>query len=142
MREQDSTYEKRYFIPVQGMLLEVLEEQYREFYRDKERYRYLKRLDTEHGLLSFDGYGGEEDNGMEFVSSSSDDVAEEVMEHMMVERLRNCILLLSADEQKLICRHYYDEASEVELSREYGITQQAVSKRLIKIRKKLRDMLE
>ena len=63
-------------------------------------------------------------------------------DRLMKDRLRNCILLLSADEQKLICRHYYDEISEVELSHEYGITQQAISKRLKKIRMKLKDMLE
>ena len=73
---------------------------------------------------------------------SVEDIADIAVERMMKDRLRNCILLLSADEQKLICRHYYDEISEVELSHEYGITQQAISKRLKKIRMKLKDMLE
>ncbi len=30
------------FIPVQGCLLEVVREQYADFYKDKERWRYLK----------------------------------------------------------------------------------------------------
>lgn len=124
------------------MLLEVTSEQYREFYRDKERNRYLKKLDMEHGLLSLDGFDGEDESRAEFIPGSVEDIADIAVERMMKDRLRNCILLLSADEQKLICRHYYDEISEVELSHEYGITQQAISKRLKKIRMKLKDMLE
>ena len=34
------------FIPIQGCLLEVVREQYTDFYRDKERWRYLQKLDT------------------------------------------------------------------------------------------------
>ena len=141
-REQDTSFENKFFIPVQGMLLEVTSEQYREFYRDKERNRYLKKLDMEHGLLSLDGFDGEDESRAEFIPGAVEDIADIAVERMMKDRLRNCILLLSADEQKLICRHYYDEISEVELSHEYGITQQAISKRLKKIRMKLKDMLE
>lgn len=35
---------------------EDVREQYTDFYRDKERWRYLKKLDTKHSLLSLDGF--------------------------------------------------------------------------------------
>nr|QTC35208.1 hypothetical protein IL225_00006 [uncultured bacterium] len=41
-RESDQTYMDKLFIPIQGCLLEVLREQYTDFYRDKERWRYLQ----------------------------------------------------------------------------------------------------
>ena len=41
-RESDQTYMDKLFIPIQGCLLEVVREQYTDFYRDKERWRYLK----------------------------------------------------------------------------------------------------
>ncbi len=40
-READHTYSDKLFIPVQGCLIEVMREQYTDFYRDKERWRYL-----------------------------------------------------------------------------------------------------
>ncbi|PWJ27587.1 hypothetical protein A8806_11122 [Faecalicatena orotica] len=35
-RESDQTYMDKLFIPIQGCLLEVVREQYTDFYRDKE----------------------------------------------------------------------------------------------------------
>lgn len=55
-RESDQTYMDKLFIPIQGCLLEVVREQYTDFYRDKERWRYLQKLDTKNRLLSLDGF--------------------------------------------------------------------------------------
>ena len=41
-RQADQSYMDKLFIPVQGCLLEVVREQYADFYKDKERWRYLK----------------------------------------------------------------------------------------------------
>lgn len=46
-RKLDLSYETKHFIPVQGMLMEVSSKAYKDFYRDKERYRYIKKLDIE-----------------------------------------------------------------------------------------------
>ena len=35
-----------WFIPVQGVLLEVQKDAYKAFYREKERERYLRKLDS------------------------------------------------------------------------------------------------
>lgn len=53
-REKEGSFVKRHFIPVQGMLLEVPEEVYVEFYREKERNHYLEKLDKKNGLLSLE----------------------------------------------------------------------------------------
>ena len=50
-RESDQTYMDKLFIPIQGCLLEVVREQYTDFYRDKERWRYLQKLDTKNKLI-------------------------------------------------------------------------------------------
>ena len=55
-RNADQTYMDKLFIPVQGCLLEVVREQYTDFYRDKERWRYLQKLDAKNSLLSLDGF--------------------------------------------------------------------------------------
>lgn len=41
-RQADKGYMDKLFIPVQGCLLEVVREQYADFYRDRERWRYLQ----------------------------------------------------------------------------------------------------
>ena len=51
-KANDPTYEDRYFIPVQGFLMEVSKEHYKDFYRAKEREAYLKKLNAKYGLLS------------------------------------------------------------------------------------------
>lgn len=141
-QQSDESYENRFFIPLQGMLLEVSREVYAEFYREKERNRYLRKLDKENGLLSIDSFERADDSGMDYLTDTVTDMEGEVMEKLQLDKLRECISLLSYEEQKLIYQHYYDEISEVELGREYGISQQAVSKRLKKIREKLKNLLE
>ncbi len=49
-RQADQSYMDKLFIPVQGCLLEVVREQYADFYKEKERWRYLKKTDTNHSL--------------------------------------------------------------------------------------------
>ena len=43
-----------WFIPVQGVLLEVLKDAYKAFYREKERERYLRKLDSALFLCNLD----------------------------------------------------------------------------------------
>ncbi len=50
-RQANQSYMNKMFIPVQGCLLEVMREPYANFYKDKEQWRYLKKLDTDHSLL-------------------------------------------------------------------------------------------
>ena len=66
-RQADQSYMDKLFIPVQGCLLEVVREQYTDFYRDKERWRYLKKLDTNHSLLLLEGFMDSEGNVLDFV---------------------------------------------------------------------------
>ena len=70
------SYMDKLFIPVQGCLLEVAREQYADFYKDKERWRYLKKLDTNHKLLSLEGFTDSEGNVLDFVVDEAVDVAE------------------------------------------------------------------
>ena len=74
-RQADQSYMDKLFIPVQGCLLEVVREQYADFYKDKERWRYLKKLDTNHKLLSLEGFTDSEGNMLDFVIDETVDAA-------------------------------------------------------------------
>ena len=141
-READRTYSDKLFIPVQGCLLEVVREQYADFYKEKERWRYLKKLDTNHSLLSLEGFTDSEGNVIDFVIDEAVDVAETVVHSVMVDRLKVALPLLSDSEQTLIQAIFFEELSEREVGLKLGVTQSVVNKRKAKILAKLRKIME
>ena len=65
--------------------LEVVREQYRDFYRDKERWRYRKKLDSKNRLLFLDGFTDSEGNALDFITDEAVDIAETVVNAVMVD---------------------------------------------------------
>ena len=141
-RQADQSYMDKLFIPVQGCLLEVVREQYADFYKEKERWRYLKKLDTNHSLLSLEGFTDSEGNILDFIVDEAVDVAETVVRAVMVDRLKAALPLLSDGEQTLINAIFLEELSEREVGLRLGITQSVVNKRKAKILAKLRKIIE
>ena len=137
-RQADQSYMDKLFIPVQGCLLEVVREQYADFYKDKERWRYLKKLNINHSLLSLDSGG----NMIDFIVDEAVDVAETVIKTVMVDRLKAALSLLSDGEQTLIHATFFEELSEREVGLRLGVTQSVVNKRKAKILAKLRKIME
>ncbi len=141
-RQADQSYMDKLFIPVQGCLLEVVREQYADFYKEKERWRYLKKLDTNYKLLSLEGFTDSEGNMLDFVVDEAVDIAETVVHAVMVDRMKTAMLLLSDSEQALIQAIFFEELSEREVGLRLGITQSVVNKRKAKILAKLRKIIE
>ena len=141
-RQIDQTYMDKLFIPIQGCLLEVVREQYTEFYRDKERWRYLQKLDTRNSLLSLEGFTDSEGNVLDFIVDEAADIAETVIHAVMVDRLKAALPLLSDGEQALIRAIFFDGLSEREVGLRLGLTQSVVNKRKAKILAKLRKIME
>lgn len=56
---------------VQGCLIETEQTRYVEFYRDKERWRYLKKLDADNSLLSLEAFESDDDNSIEFIADEA-----------------------------------------------------------------------
>ena len=141
-RQADQSYMDKLFIPVQGCLLEVVREQYADFYKDKERWRYLKKLDTNHSLLSLEGFTDGEGNVIDFIADEAVDVVETVVHAVMMDRLKAALSLLSDGEQALVKAIFFEELSEREVGLRLGITQSVVNKRKAKILAKLRKIME
>ena len=117
-------------------------EQYTDFYRDKERWRYLKKLDTKNSLLSLDGFTDSEGKPLDFIADEAADIAETVVNAVMVDRLKAALPLLSDSEQELIQAIFFDGLSEREVGARFGITQSVVNKRKARILRKLRKIIE
>ncbi len=94
-KENEPTYADRYFIPVQGFLMEVSIEHYQDFYRVKEREAYLKKLDAKYGLLSIDAFDADDENGTDYISDDTEDVAETVAHLLLLDKLRSVIPMLT-----------------------------------------------
>ena len=130
----DEQYAKRWFIPLQGCLLEVDEAFYTEHYKEIERNKYLRLLDRKKKLLSIEAFDTEDDNGVDYIADEDEDVEKRVTDKLMAEKLHFALSLLPEDESLLIYRHYFENSPETELADIYGITQQGISKRIKKIR--------
>ena len=141
-RQADKGYMDKLFIPVQGCLLEVVREQYADFYRDRERWRYLQKLDARNSLLSLDGFTDSEGNPLDFIADEAADIAETVVNAVMVDRLKAALPLLSDSEQELIQAIFFDGLSEREVGARLGITQSVVNKRKARILRKLRKIMQ
>ena len=141
-RQANQSYLDKLFIPIQGCLLEVAREQYTDFYRDKERWRYLQKLDTKNSLLSLDGFMDDEGNALDFIAYESADVEKAVIHAVMLDRLKTAMPLLSDSEQALIQAIFFDGLTEREVGLRLGMTQSVINKRKAKILAKLRKIIE
>ncbi len=139
----DPEYAKRSFYPIQGRLMEVSKQDYDELYRADERMRYVKAVEIKKGQLSLDAFfDDEDDEATDFIPCDDEDIAEQIADKLMIEKLRSVLPLLSEDEYVLIHKHYFENIPETELAKFYGVSQQAISKRMLKIRAKLKNFIE
>ena len=138
----DEQYAKRWFIPLQGYLLEVDEVFYTEHYREVERNKYLRLLDRKKKLLSIEAFDTEDDNGVDYIADEDEDVEKAVTDKLMIEKLRSVLPLLPEDEYKLIHEHYFLGISQVELAALYGKNQSNISRKIARILEKLKNFLE
>ena len=141
-RKQNNKFKDKFFISLHNMLMDVDEAYYTEFYREQRREKYLRERAIEKGDIYYHSLDTEEFCGEDILVDPDENVAEQVTDKLMIEKLRSVLPLLSDDEQLLIKRHYYENISETELAKIYGITQQAISKKMVKIRTKLKNLIE
>ena len=141
-KENEPAYGDKLFIPVQGCLMETDRTHYNDFYREKERQKYLRFLDRKHGLLSIDAFDSDDDNGTDFLQTDVEDVSETVAHSQLLDKLRKAVDTLPEDEKALITQHFYDEVPQTELARKYGINQSNISRKIGKILLKIKKLME
>lgn len=137
----DDTYKKRKFVPLHGMLMEVDESFYAEFYRQKDRDEYLTWR-TKNKDVSYNDYDTEECSGEEILVDPDEDVATQVTDKLMAEHLRYILSLLPSDERELIEAIYFKGYSERQWSKISGIPQRTICYRKNVILQKLKKILK
>ena len=141
-KDNDPSYESRFFIPVQGYLLEVDQRQYEDFYRAKERRKYLRKLDVKYGLLSIEAFDTEDDNGTDYIQAETEDVAETVAHLLLLDKLRLIITMLKKEDQDLIQAMFYEGLTERQYAERCGVNRNAVHKRKVRILAQIKKLLE
>lgn len=140
-QKTDKSYEIKKFIPLHGMLMEVTQEQYISFYKDRRRQKYLRECSADNGDFSIDMLSSPEFDGVDILVSD-DDIVEHIVNKMMVDKLRDTLGLLTTEEIELIQDIFYNEITERELAVKHGVSQVAIHKRKKRILEKLKKLLE
>ena len=138
----DPSYQNKRFLFLHGMLMEVMPEQYTDFYRTKNRQRYLDRRSAENGDISIDMLTTDDFNGADILIDTAEPVDEQVIRKIMTDKLVAMLSLLSEDEQELIRKLFYERLTEREYAAKKGIYHNAVHKKKMRILEKLKKLLE
>lgn len=128
----------RRFIPLHGMLMEVSEGDYKAFYKDKRRQKYLDERSAKNGDFSYDMLPTDEFNGEDILVDMASDTAGDAEKKIMLDNLRLEFAKLSEDEQKILYLIYGQRLSERVVAERFHVSQNAIHRRKVQILEKLR----
>lgn len=77
LKEKDISYADKPFIPLHGMLMEVTEETYRNFYKSQRRQKYIDEHSVENGDFSYDMLTTADFNGEDILIDTSQEFDEQ-----------------------------------------------------------------
>lgn len=141
-KQTDASYADKHFIPLYGMLMEVSQKDYTDFYRNKRRQKYIDERSVVNDDFSYDMLTTDDFNGEDILIDTSQKIDEAVIHKIMLDKLHDSLVLLSDDEQKLINALFFRKLSEREWSAETGIPQKTINDRKSRILIKLKKLLE
>ena len=142
LEQADKSYMDKFFLPLHGMLMEVTEATYKEYYRDKRRQKYIDERSKANGDVSYNALDTDETLGEDVFADTKTDVEAEVINKMTVAELRKAFLLLSPDERELITAIYIHNLTEREFAKQKGVYHNAVHKRKLRVLEKLKKFLD
>ncbi len=140
--EIDPAYKDRKMIPLHGMLMEVSPEEYRTFYQERRRQKYLKEQSIANRDISYDMLTTEDCNGENILADDAPEVPAQVEEHIMLDKLRTSLALLPKEDMELINGLFYQGKSERELAKLLHVSCVTVHNRKKRILQKLKKLLE
>lgn len=137
----DDTYKSKKFLPMYGMIMEVDEDFYKDYYRQKDRDEYLSWR-TKNKDISYSDYDTEEFNGEDLLVDPDEDVEKQVVDKLMAEQIRRVVSLLPSEERELIEALFFKGYSERQWSKISGIPQRTICYRKNVILQKLKKILK
>lgn len=139
--ESDSSYEDKRFLPLHGMLMEVMEDDYKAFYKARRRQKYLVEQSQDNKDISIDMLATEEFKDREILLDAGQDVADQVVNRILLDKLRAVLPLLDKDDQELIYLHFFLNIPQTKIGRMFGLEQSSISRRINKILQKIKNLM-
>jgi RNA polymerase sigma factor (sigma-70 family) len=132
---------KKYYIPIEGKLIEVEENVYIAYYKMGRRERYLEERDQDCCVLSYDAMDRDGMVGQEmFYNPATPSLEDLAIAKELLDQLHRCIDMLPQAERELIKAIYFDGMTDTDYSKKVKRSQQIVSynhKRILSKMKKL-----
>lgn len=132
---------KEYYIFVNGDKIVVSKEVFLTYWQNKNREKYLERLDRKNKLLFFsdlDHDGNFQDN----LADSRVDVEKLVETKLAIEELHQALDTLNDEEREIIDALYFREESTRFVASSLGLHQTSLIRKRNKILKKLKELLK
>lgn len=139
--ESDSSYKDKRLLPLHGMLMEVTEDDYKAFYKARRRQKYLVEQSQDNKDISIDMLATEEFKDREILLDAGQDVADQVVNRILLDKLRAVLPLLDKDDQELIYLHFFLNIPQTKIGRMFGLEQSSISRRINKILQKIKNLM-
>ena len=123
------------------LMIEANEEQYREWKKECDAAYYRSERDKDIVLLSLD-LPLVTDDGMtlyDLIPNGNENVEELALRSTLVSQVRRLVDSLPEEDRELLLAAYAGGKTTVQLAREYGVSQQMISKRLRRILSRLKN---
>ena len=90
-RQQKDTYQSRWFIPLHGMLMEVPEDEYKAFYQERRRQKYLVERSRDNDDFSYDMLTTDDFNGEDILVDTVADTAGQAEISLLLDKLKKAL---------------------------------------------------
>jgi RNA polymerase sigma factor (sigma-70 family) len=141
-RKKYSTYRKKKFIPIQGMLIEILPTEYKSFYKEIERNKYIKRQEKNIEIFSYDGLIDKDNKNIDIIEDKVTNIEFQIERKLEMEQLRKALMKLDDNEYKLIRALFFEDKTLREYAKNIGISHVAIQRQKERILEKLRKILK
>jgi len=131
------------FIKVEGQLIEVSEEIYKEYYKQNRRERYLEERDLVNGTFSFNQYDTDKMLGEDLLVDMLAASFEEAIENKeLYKELKKAILSLQEEEKELVQALYFEDKSLRQIAKEWDMPLTTLHRLHNRILGKLKEILK
>ena len=141
--ESDNLYKDKKFLYIHGMLLEVSESEYKDYYAEIERNRYCKKVLQKLQTISLEELNTDDDiDDKQVIADESQDIEDKLERKIEIEQLKKVLLELDTNEYEMIKELFFKEKTVRSYAEEMGIPYATVQYRKKKILKKLKNFLK
>ena len=140
--ENDPSYKDKLFLPLYGMIMEVTESTYIEFYKLQRRQKYIDERSRDNKDISYDSLTTDEFNGEDILVDDGESVEDQAVCNVTAEEIRFIISLLKPADQELVQAMFFEGLSERQYAERCGVNRNAIHKRKVRILEELKKLLE